>query len=68
MARRAAKTEPSEKSRPTGHSQNSFALLTESYFSTPASFVKEDFNLDADDYSDAPWSRSTAQVFGLDAW
>jgi len=38
--------EPSEKSRQTSRSQNSFALLTTSYFSTAASFVKDDFNLE----------------------
>src|SRR6516162_4352781 len=46
MQRRAAEMEPSEKSRQTSRSQNSFALLTTSYFSTAASFVKDDFNLE----------------------
>src|SRR2546430_15824111 len=57
-----------EKDRQPSRSQNSFALLTKRYFSTPASFVKDDLRTGGDGHFGAPHARSRAQGFGVGAW
>src|SRR2546430_5349218 len=53
-----------EKDRQPSRSQNSFALLTKRYFSTPASFVKDDLRTGGDGHSGAPHARSEERRVG----